>query len=512
MDNIKNVSIKIQTGVYSQFRNLNNRVWYAIGEYVDNAVQSFEDNKIMLKKKHNGNYQFNVKINVDLQNNFIKIYDNAAGIDYDNFLRAFEPANIKIDNTGLHEFGMGMKTASIWLADFWSVRTSSLNESIERFVEFDLKKVIEEKKEVLKVESIKQDTNIHFTEITLQNLSNNAPSVMQFDKLKRHLVSIYRKFIRSGDLKLYFNDEELKYETPEILNAPYYQKPNGESYYWKKEIDYSMGKYKVKGFIALLDKMSTNKLNGLSLFRRGRVIEGSHNEKYRPKSICGQVGSPRYKRIFGELELEGFAVSFNKGSFQEQDDLEALMEALRIEISAKDFNLYMQAEKFIKPKSKSDNKKVAKKIIKKVKEESEKDNLAEKITNTISQINNDIENTTDKEDAKINIDIIDSHEDIITLHDNEYKLKVELITESDFSDLYSLELKEEGLFYKTITYKINLAHPFFSRYEQFKQDKDYQPIISIIRSLVLAEVTAPDYGTIHPGNVRLNFNRFLRNL
>ena len=38
------------------------------------------------------------------------------------------------------------------------------------------------------------------------------------------------------------------------------------------------------------------------------------------------MGSPRYKRIFGELELEGFGVSFNKGSFVEVEDLEALME------------------------------------------------------------------------------------------------------------------------------------------------------------------------------------------
>ena len=31
--------------------------------------------------------------------------------------------------------------------------------------------------------------------------------------------------------------------------------------------------------------MSTNKVNGISLFRRGRVIVGSHDEKYRPKGI-----------------------------------------------------------------------------------------------------------------------------------------------------------------------------------------------------------------------------------
>src|SRR5690606_16845884 len=123
------------------------------------------------------------------------------------------------------------------------------------------------------------------------------------------------------------------------------------------------GKYKVNGFIAILSTMSSSTVNGLSLFRRGRVIEGSHDEKYRPKVLCGQNGSPRYKRIFGELELEGFSVSFNKGSFQEHDDLEALMEALKTEISSKDFDLYTQAEKYIKPKTIEDNKVVGKNIV-----------------------------------------------------------------------------------------------------------------------------------------------------
>jgi hypothetical protein len=50
------------------------------------------------------------------------------------------------------------------------------------------------------------------------------------------------------------------------------------------------------------------------------------------------------------------------------------------------------------------------------------------------------------------------------------------------------------------------------RFERLKNEEDYQPIISIIRSLVLAEVIAPSQGTKNAGNVRMNFNRFLRNI
>ncbi|MCC7520622.1 MAG: ATP-binding protein [Flavobacteriaceae bacterium] len=508
---LNTVSIKIQTGVYGQFRNLNNKVWFALGEYVDNAVQSFENNKEFLKELNNGKYQFEVRINIDWENNYIKIFDNAAGIDTNNFQRAFEPANIPIDNSGLHEFGMGMKTASIWLADFWSVRTAALNETEERFVEFDLKKVLKDDEEVLTVKNFDKTKLTHFTEITLTQLSKNAPTSYQMDKIKKHLSSIYRKFIRKGDLKLYINDIELTYEEPEILIAPYFTDNKNITLEWKKEINFSFDKYKVTGFIAILNTMSTNEVNGLSLFRRGRVIEGSHDEKYRPKAICGQIGSPRYKRIFGELELEGFAVSFNKGSFQEQEDLEALMNALHIEISAKDFDLYNQAEKYIKPKTQDDNVKVAKSIVSSMKKTTKISNLKERVETSLKEINN-ISLVTKNEELSKKAKAIDSHEDFIEIKDEKYKLKVELITEPSITDLYSLIIEDDELFAKKIIYKINLAHPFFTRYEKLKTEDDYQPIISIIRSLVLAEVIAPSQGTKNAGNIRLNFNNFLRNI
>jgi len=508
---LKTVSIKIQTGVYGQFRNLNNKIWFALGEYVDNAVQSFENNKDLLKIINNGKYQFEVRINIDWENRLITIYDNAAGIDTDNFQRAFEPANIPIDNTGLHEFGMGMKTASIWLADFWTVRTGAVNETEERYVEFDLKKVLKEEKEVLTVQNTNKLKTKHFTEITLSQLSKNAPTAYQMDKIKKHLSSIYRKFIRKGDLKLYINDIELTYEEPEILTAPFYNDPKGNPIHWKKSIDFSMSKYKVTGFIGILNTMSTSEVNGLSLFRRGRVIEGSHDEKYRPKVLCGQIGSPRYKRIFGELELEGFAVSFNKGSFQEQEDLDALMEAIQTEISGKDFDLYTQAEKFIKPKTQDDNEKVAKSIVSTMKKTTKISNLKEKVEVSMKEINNKNLATKNEELSK-KAKAIDTHEDFIEIKDEKYKLKVELITESSITDLYSLHIEDDELFAKKIIYKINLAHPFFTRYEKLKTEEDYQPIISIIRSLVLAEVIAPSQGTKHAGNIRLNFNNFLRNI
>ena len=511
MEKINKVSIKFKPDFYGQFENFSNKVWNVIGEFVDNAWQSYDSNKLQLNKIHNGKFKLEIRINIDKENDLITISDNAAGIDSINILRALEVANTHADLSGLNEFGMGLKTSSNWLSHSWNLRTKALGEEIERYVEFNLKEVKENKLEELPIISKPSDKKKHYTIITLHKLTKNAPSSQQFDKIKKHLSSIYRKFIRKGEMKLFLNSEELFYEEPEILKAPFYNNPNGKNILWKKEIVFSSQNYRVKGFIGILSKMSTSKVNGLSLFRRGRLIEGSYDETYSPKALCGQAGSPRQKRIFGELELEGFSVSFNKGSFQEKEDLEALMMALKVEISSKDFDLYNQADKYIKPKTKESNAKVAKQIINTLKKSTKKSNLKAIVDASLQDIGSS--NITNQNERILKKAVaIESHEDFFDFGSEKYKLKLELINEPNLPVLYSMEQEEDELFAKKILYKINLAHPFFVRFDQFKKDDDYQPIISIIRSLILAELKSPSQGTKNAGNVRINFNHFLRNI
>ncbi|MCC8087737.1 MAG: ATP-binding protein [Rikenellaceae bacterium] len=344
MATIEKVSIALQPSVYSTFRALNNTVALTLSEYVDNAVQSYLDNKEQLQAT-SPDYKFYVKIHIDHQNDSITILDNAAGIDEKNYLRAFEPANIPLDATGLNEFGMGMKTASVWLADKWSVRTKALGESVERYTEFDLHKVIRENKEELVVEEIERAPQEHYTKITLNRLSKNAPSSNQMDKIKRHLSSIYRKFIRAGEIDIVINGELLNSPSYEVLTAPYHKTPDGEDIFWRKEINFELGKYKAQGFIAIL-KTIQNNANGLVLLRRGRVIVGGGEDRYFPQVIFGTSGNFRYKRLFGELELEGFDVTFNKNGFRDEDDLLAFMEAVRDELRDPSFNLFSQADNY----------------------------------------------------------------------------------------------------------------------------------------------------------------------
>ena len=76
--------------------------------------------------------------------------------------------------------------------------------------------------------------------------------------------------------------------------------------------------------------------------------------------------------------------------------------------------------------------------------------------------------------------------------------------------MYKIGILEDDLFAgKTVKYAINLAHPFFYRFEKFKKDGDYQPIIEIIKALTIAEIIAPSQGVKDAGVIRMIFNEYL---
>lgn len=508
MKHINKVSIALKPNVYSTFRVLVNTVSFALGEYVDNALQSYLDNKEKLRAIEPG-YKLRVNITVDWTEKTITIIDNAAGISAENYERAFEPAHVPLDATGLNEYGMGMKTASVWLADKWCVYTKALRESVERYTEFDLKKVISEDKEELIVEEKPSPVNEHYTKIILTDLSNHAPSTNQMDKVRRHLASIYRKFIRQNEIEIIVNGEKLSSPSYEILSAPYYKTPDGEEILWKKEIDFELGMYKAKGFIAILKNIKQT-ANGLVLLRRGRGIVGAEDERYFPAVIFGQSGNFRYKRLFGELELDGFDVTFNKNGFRDEEELYAFMEALRDELRSSEHNLLSQADNY-RQRSKEQCASIARKITKSLKKEAKPMQL----TQQVQEVEEKIKDTQYIEQTEALIqeaETLDSYTEPFQLNSVNHMLRIDLVNETSTTSLYSVSQENTpGDLMNThqIVCKINLAHPFFTQFDQFKTDKDYKPVIAIFKALTLAEIKAPDRGTSFASNIRLLFNQYI---
>lgn len=498
---VTQVSIALKPNVYNTFRNLVNTLSNTLGEYVDNAVQSYFDNKKRLRS-YEPNYKLQIKIIMDWEAKSLSVIDNAAGINEENYTRAFEPANIPENNAGLNEYGMGMKTASVWLADNWTVTTKALGENVERVTSFDLQKVTNEGREILEVEENQKPLEEHYTKIVLTNLSKNAPRTNAMEKVKKHLSSIYRVFLRTGEIEIYVNGEKLTSPEYRILNAPFYKNPGSDNILWKKEINLDAGRYKARGFLAILEEINQGE-NGLVLLRRGRVIVGGGDERFFPSCLFGSVGTFKYKRLFGELELEGFEVTFNKNGFKSEDDLQMLLEDIKRDISSEKNNIFMQAEGY-RQRSKEKKEKIAQKI---------KKTLSEKVSDNLlfeNKAKKDDENIKNTELIKKNENLInestpaESYSEKFICDGKDCSINYELITETESTDLYSVQ-EHDGNY----ICKINLSHSFFDYYPQFKNSNGYEPLIKILMAFAKAELNAPSRGTKNPGNLRNLFNQYI---
>ena len=291
-DSSTGVNIQPDVGVFSVLPHLNYQPWYALAEFVDNALESFLRHKTQLSRLENANSKLRVEIDINPSDGgLISIRDNAAGIHWNDYQRAFRLAEPPAGPKGLSEFGMGMKSAACWFGTEFSIRSSALGEAVERTITFDVKEIVKTKPITLPIISRPVSADSHYTEIVISRL-HRVPQGRTIGKIKEHLASIYRVFIRKGILELRLRssgiDEVLTYEDPETLSAPpadsLIRRHNlsNEPRVWRKDVDIDLGNGKrATGFVALRAKASTS-LAGFALFRRDRLIEGSGEDSYRP--------------------------------------------------------------------------------------------------------------------------------------------------------------------------------------------------------------------------------------
>lgn len=328
---VTTVGIRPNSSILSVLSHLNYKAWYAVAEFVDNSIQSYLSNREELRALHGDGYKLKVRVWLDQQNKLIEVTDNAAGIKGVDYPRAFRPAEIPTDRTGLSEFGMGMKTAACWFTHTWNVRSKALGESVERLIRFDLDQIIDGRLELLPVVETPAGKDAHFTVLRLENLGKKFPVKRTQRKLRDHLASIYRIYLRSGEIELYFDEERepMTFDEPDVLVTPPYSTPTALPIRWYKEINISLsGNRRVHGFAAIRREASTTHA-GFALFRRNRLILGSDDETYRPQDIFGNSNSFRYQRLFGELHVEGFEVSHTKDGFRWDELEEELLQKLR---------------------------------------------------------------------------------------------------------------------------------------------------------------------------------------
>ena len=341
-------------GIFEVIRHLNYKAQYAFAEYIDNSISSFEENKDALLKM---DPQYKLRIEIEVGTDEIRIKDNAGGIPSNQYARAFKTAERPPDpKKGLNEFGMGMKTASIWLSSHWTVISSALTEKDTGTVVFEVQKMIDSKQTIIKPSwKPKPNAHHHGTTIILTKLNRR---ITHLDNVKRHLGEIYRGYLRSKlvDIRIFRtgeseNDPEsivvFEEMRPLVAKAAYPNGPKGEVT-WKKDFEIKLsGGQTVTGTAMVLEKGSTPKA-GLYLFRRKRLIIGA-SEPYRPKDIFGSSTTFPYQRIYGELHLDGFEVTHTKDDIiwgSDGDDEETFIKEVKKALQEGGLDLLMQAVNF----------------------------------------------------------------------------------------------------------------------------------------------------------------------
>lgn len=504
------VSIRPGVKVLSVLQHLNYKPWFALAEFVDNSIQSYNNNSENLHRMHR-DYQLTVEIEFSTIENRITIRDNAAGIHAKDYARAFRPAEIPTDRTGLSEFGMGMKSAACWFSPIWHVRTSAVGEEFEKKVTFDISRIVEDDIQELDILRTESSFDSHFTEICLTSL-HKIPGPQTISKIKRHLTDIYRIFLRDNELALKYNGELLKYEQPKILVAPFFKDVGGNEVQWKKDIEFDFGDgLCVHGFAAIRQKASTSGA-GFALFRRSRLIQGSGDEGYRPELIFGKPNTFVYQRLFGELHLEGFDVSHTKDGFQWDENELPFLELLKEELSKSDIPMLQQAREHRVQRKPADLVRGA-------------DTATRQTVRTIEQHASPVlDQLTSPASHPLppktlsNFQPLARHSVRVELHNQIWQIDIELIANPSVEDW--LEISDYGLEnthtqleqnVRKIGLRMSLLHPFMDRYGG-ASSTEIEPLLRVAAAIGLGEVAAIHGGSQNAaGAVRRNVNELLRN-
>ena len=508
---IQQVDIRPGISILSVLKHLNYKPHYALSEFVDNSIDSFQKNKIELLST-DPDYRLTVKIEFNNLDNTIIVSDNAGGIHSKDIQRAFRAAEVPPDSTGLSEFGMGMKSSACWFSSLWEVRTKHYNEDVERTIEFDIEKIVHDKIEELSIKENKSRSG-HYTVVKLKKLHNRLPQKRAIKKIKDHLTSIYRDFIRTGELDLFYNGMLLKYEPPRILKAPYYNTKHqiiGNPILWRKDIDFNFdNQLSVKGFVAILEKGSFANA-GLSLFRRRRVILGSGEDGYKPKDIFLTGNSFASQRLFGELHLKGFEVTHTKDGFREGENMQMFIDLLRSDLMSGETPFLKQVQNYRRtPSSKEQSKK-----------------FGRVLKNTVTEVHEELPSVVEQISYHSPVD--DQYNNLPDIAEKNYeefeirfkKQTWKICIELSYDDAYDNLIEVGDYFIRNIENKddltrnvgirLSMKHPFMIEYGVFKKDT-LPGLLRIVAAIGLSEIAAKNSGVKYSNTFRRNINELLTN-
>lgn len=506
------VSIRPGVSVLSVLAHLNYRPWFALAEFVDNSLESFLKYREQFSSDEN---EETLRVSIEISpvdQGRITIRDNAAGIADSEFSRAFRPAQVPTDRSGLCEFGMGMKSAACWFSPVWHVRTSAIGETVEKCIQFDISHIVRDELEELDVVEVPAESNVHFTEIVLEQL-HRVPTGRTLGKIKDHLSEIYRVYTRDGLLELSLNGEVLCYREPAVLEAPVYdanKQPIGDELLWRKSIEFDFGQgLQVTGFAALRQKASTTHA-GFSLFRRNRLIQGSGDEKYRPSIIFGQSNDYPYQRLFGELHLSGFDVTHTKDGFQWDQNEQAFLELLKEHLNTDPLPLIKQARNFRTQPTRGQLRRASGHAVQRTGRSLEREFPT--VANEISQGSPE----DDLPEQLCTADLAAQRVLDFDLDGRRWRVILELTDDEAVGDWLEVSNAaslgdEQGVHgeREILGLRMSVVHPFVRRFAGADAER-LEPLFRVAAAIGLGEKLAREGGIRMAGVIRVNINKILR--
>lgn len=509
------VAIRPGVNILAVLRHLEYKPWYALAEYVDNAVQSY----ISIRNQLADQLRLQVTIEIDRIDKTIVIRDNAGGIAESEMARAFRPAEPPQDANGLCQFGMGMKSASCWFAPEWDVRTSANGEAVERRIYFNIDKIIEDRIEELDIETIPCDPSDHFTIITLRNVYQ-VPQGRTLGKIREHLTDIYRCFIRDGLLDLRVpgassasSDDSLVYEEPHSLVAARYtleNEPDGDPIEWRKSIAFELADGRVVcGEAGVLARGDTRRA-GLCLFRRHRAIVGTGDEKYRPTEIFGSGNTYESQRVWGELHMDDFDVSHTKDGFRWGEAEDQFLDKLRKALDEEPLPLLKQARNYRSGRPTGSN-------------------VSRATSSAVNGVVTALANHGAEDLARVGLPTseapepppelstigtaaLEHREFAIHAPSGEWHVTVELSGSEGATDWLEIACDQsKALRTRRVGLRVNLSSPFMRRIVRIDDQESLEPVLRLAAAFGLAEVLARfSGGSCGPGELRRNANDLLR--
>jgi len=434
------------------------------------------------------------------------------------------PANKK----GISQYGIGMKSSACWYANFFTVRTRALGEPVIRTVTFDIPKII--KDEIYELDIEKEDaTNpkVHGTRILLRNLNQPIPTAGAASRLRSYLRSMYRDFLRTGELVLLINGEVQEAPVTNWLNAPYWPTDMGpvdeKVFEWVKDFEIELNEShnpvdatepapKIRGRIGILEKGDTKRA-GIALLWKRKVVQGAGNmadspdDLYRPAKLFGGANSFERQRVVGELDISELKVtSFKDAVVWREGQEEEVLRKVRDVLNADPNPLLKMAKNF----RASDNSKAGKAKLQgslsDVVDAATKaligGNASDALGDSFEIISTD---ETPEPPRSSDTAVLQKIIRLIPQFNSDIILEVK----DQIADTSWLRVRQDADSQKWVI-TINREHPFMKSFTVADSDS-LEPVLRIALAIGIAEIQGLNSGFDTAGFLRLSINDLLRN-